>query len=67
MLNRSTGPGINSNIDQVCGKPLSERDPQRSTTLEGQILFFCSRECKQLFDANVQEWTLRMESVGIQV
>jgi YHS domain-containing protein len=50
---RATGPqGLTSNIDPVCGMELKERDPQRSSEIDGRILFFCSRECKQKFDAD---------------
>lgn len=54
---RATGPrGLDSNIDPVCGRELLERDPQRSSEIDGQLLFFCSRECKARFDDNPVGW-----------
>lgn len=51
---RATGPrDVSSNIDPVCGRELKERDPQRSTEKDGQLYFFCSRECKQTFDESL--------------
>jgi len=61
---RATGPrGFESNMDPVCGADLKERDPQRSSELQGSILFFCSRECKQKFDSNVSDWTERIKAI----
>jgi YHS domain-containing protein len=54
---RATGPrGLDSNNDPVCGMELKERDPQRSSALDGQLIFFCSRECKERFDSNPGEF-----------
>lgn len=62
---RATGPrGYDSNIDPVCGMELKERDPQRSTEQDGRILFFCSRECKQRFEANAGQWSERLKATA---
>lgn len=66
-MNRATGPrATDGNLDPVCGKELSERDPQRSSQLEGQLFFFCSRECKQSFEHNVDQWKEKMKAVGVE-
>ena len=63
---RATGPSeFEGNIDPHCGVELKERDPQRSTQLEGRILFFCSRECKRAFDANATAWSERLKESGL--
>lgn len=61
------GPSLASNIDPVCGKKLSERDPQRSSQLKGRALYFCSKNCKQEFDRNIDEWTQRLEDAGVDI
>ena len=53
---RSTGPWINSNVDPVCGKRLMERDPQRSSEVDGQLVFFCSRECRRRFETEPDQY-----------
>jgi YHS domain-containing protein len=53
---RSTGP-LNGNVDPVCGMEVRERDPQRSSENEWRIVYFCSRECKQAFDADPSQWS----------
>jgi YHS domain-containing protein len=50
----------------VCGLSLHERDPQRSSLHGDQMVFFCSRECKEKFDRNPEAWdeNLKPASAG---
>ncbi|MBV9079734.1 MAG: hypothetical protein JO102_01295 [Elusimicrobia bacterium] len=60
---RATGPrGLDSNIDPVCGRELRERDPQRSCVVEGEVVFFCSRECHQRFEKDVEAYVGRLRA-----
>src|SRR5262252_3398109 len=60
---RATGPrGLDSNIDPVCGRELRERDPQRAAVLEGEMVFFCSRECQTRFESDSEGYANRLKA-----
>ena len=51
-------------LDPVCGKVIKERDPQKATEVNGDIVFFCSQECKRQFDRNRKVWEEEYAKIG---
>ena len=43
-------------IDPVCGMEVDERSSKDKSTVQGQEYFFCSKECKEEFDADPEEY-----------
>jgi YHS domain-containing protein len=48
------------NIDPLCGKEFTERDPEHASEINGRIYFFCSLTCKKEFDREQRYWTERL-------
>jgi YHS domain-containing protein len=57
----------NANIDIMCGKELSERDPQYASEIEGKIHFFCSVGCKKQFDRGIAIVSERLAAANSEV
>ncbi len=36
-------------IDPVCGMEVEDESPKHRATFQGQMYYFCSRECKERF------------------
>jgi P-type Cu+ transporter len=43
-------------VDPVCGMKIETGQAQAQSQYQGENFYFCSVECKQLFDANPQEY-----------
>ena len=44
-------------IDPVCGMEVDERTAKDKVTEQGQTYFFCSKACKDEFEADPEEYT----------
>jgi len=42
--------------DPVCGMKVDDKNPQYQTQYEGRTYTFCSRECKNEFEQNPEEY-----------
>jgi len=42
--------------DPVCGMQFDSSQAEAQTTHEGTAYFFCSEECRKLFEANPEEY-----------
>jgi len=42
--------------DVICGMEISETDAEYQTQYAGQRYYFCSRECKEEFETNPEEF-----------
>jgi YHS domain-containing protein len=42
--------------DQVCGAEMIRADAAAATDFHGRLYFFCSRACKQQFDADPERY-----------
>ncbi len=43
-------------VDPVCGMEVNEQDAAETSEYQGQTVYFCSRECRDSFDKNPQEY-----------
>ena len=43
-------------IDPVCGMEVDERSSKDKSMVQGETYFFCSKECKEEFDADPEEY-----------
>jgi YHS domain-containing protein len=44
-------------IDPVCGMEVDERTANEKAMHQGESYFFCSKECKEEFEADPEEYT----------
>jgi YHS domain-containing protein len=44
-------------IDPVCGMEVDERTANEKATEQGQTYYFCSKECREEFEADPEEYT----------
>ena len=42
--------------DPVCGMTFDSSQAEAQSTYQGQAYFFCSQECRKLFDENPQQY-----------
>ena len=50
--------------DPVCGMKVDEKSAAAESTYEGKTYYFCSTECKTLFDANPAKYTKRQPATA---
>ena len=43
-------------IDPVCGMEVDERKAKETVTEQGQTFYFCSKDCKEEFEADPEEY-----------
>jgi len=43
-------------LDPVCGAPVDPDKTQHRTEYQGRSYYFCSRQCKELFDQQPDKW-----------
>lgn len=42
--------------DPVCGMTIDETDAVATSTFDGRTYYFCSKDCKEEFDANPEDY-----------
>ena len=42
--------------DPVCGMTFDSSQAEAQTTYQGQAYFFCSQECRKIFDENPEQY-----------
>ena len=51
-------------IDPVCGMELDERKSKEQVTEQGQTFYFCSKDCREEFQADPEEYIGGEEKTG---
>ena len=51
-------------VDPVCGMKLDSSQAQAQSKYKGEDFFFCSAECKRLFDANPESYLKERQTAG---
>jgi Cu+-exporting ATPase len=51
------------NVDPVCGMKIESSQAEAQSKYQGEDFYFCSVECKKLFDANPETYLKERQAV----